>query len=103
MAMAVLMHIPIPVHIDNLSKDISTDLAFYDEHTFGAAESISDPGVENSVVQWNEKAAYAWDAVKKNGILKEEVSGLIQDQLPRQNHPAITVFNTLSWPRSPGW
>jgi hypothetical protein len=100
MAMAVIMHISIPEHLADLSKQISYDLAFYDEHTFGAAESISDPKIENSVVQWNEKASYTWEAVKKNGILKEEILGLIQDKLPRLNLPAITVFNTLSWPRS---
>jgi hypothetical protein len=100
MAMAVMMHISIPDHLMNLSKQISSDLAFYDEHTFGAAESISDPGIENSVVQWNEKAAYTWDAVKKNGILKEEIMGLIQDRLERFDCPTIRVFNTLSWQRS---
>jgi len=100
MAMAVIMHISIPDHLADLSKQISNDLAFYDEHTFGAAESISDPRIENSIVQWNEKSAYTWDAVKKNGILKEEVLGLIQDKLPRLDLPSVSVFNTLSWPRS---
>jgi hypothetical protein len=100
MAMAVMMKINPPDHLLNLSKEISNDLAFYDEHTFGAAESISDPRVENSIVQWNEKAAYTWDAVKKNGILREEIMGLIQDKLQHINLPTITVFNTLSWPRS---
>ncbi len=100
MAMAVIIHISIPDHLTDLSKQISSDLAFYDEHTFGAAESIDNPRIENSIVQWNEKAAYTWDAVKKNGILKEEILGLIQDKLPRLNLPSVTVFNTLSWPRS---
>jgi alpha-mannosidase len=100
MAMAVMMHSPIPDHLGELSKEISTDLAFYDEHTFGAAESITDPRIENSMVQWNEKAAFTWDAVKKNGILKEEIMGILQDKLPHLNCPSITVFNTLSWPRS---
>jgi len=100
MAMAVMMHSNIPDHLSALSKEIATDLAFYDEHTFGAAESITDPRIENSVVQWNEKAAFTWDAVKKNGILKEEIMGILQDKLPLLYVPTITVFNTLSWPRS---
>ena len=100
MAMAVIMKDSIPSHLTDLSKDIATDLAFYDEHTFGAAESISDPWIENSVVQWNEKAAFVWDAVKKNGILKEEIMGRMQDKLLRLNLPTITVFNTLSWLRT---
>jgi alpha-mannosidase len=100
LTMAAMLRINIPSHMNGLSEEIANDLAFYDEHTFGAAESISDPQVENSVVQWNEKASYAWDAVKKNGILREEILGLIQDQVSRANVPIITVFNTLTWQRS---
>ncbi|MCX6247923.1 MAG: hypothetical protein NTW10_09330 [Bacteroidetes bacterium] len=100
MAMAVMLGTGVPDHLNDLSKEISSDLAFYDEHTFGAAESISDPQTENSVVQWNEKAAYTWDAVKKNGILREEVLGLIQDKSAHVNVPSIAVFNTLGWQRS---
>ena len=100
LAMAFLLQIPIPDHLSALTKEIADDLAFYDEHTFGAAESITDPYVENSIVQWNEKASYAWEAVKKNKILTEEISGLIQDKLPRLDLPSVTVFNTLGWPRS---
>lgn len=100
MAIAMLMHQEIPDHQYELAKEIATDVAFYDEHTFGAAESITDPLAENSVVQWNEKAAYAWDAVKKNGILKEEIMGLLQDRLPKLDGPSITVFNTMGWPRA---
>lgn len=100
MAMALMMHQNIPDHLYDLAKDISTDLAFYDEHTFGAAESITDPLAENSIVQWNEKAAYTWDAVKKNGILKEEILGILQDKLPHSDCPTITVYNTMGRERS---
>ena len=100
MALAMMMNKGIPDHLYDLAKDISTDLAFYDEHTFGAAESITDPLAENSIVQWNEKAAYTWDAVKKNGILKEEIMGILQEGLPHLNCSSITVYNTLSRWRS---
>jgi hypothetical protein len=75
-------------------------IAFYDEHTYGAAESISDPFNENSMVQWGEKGSYAWEAVKRSALLREEGMGLIQNYLPRASVPTITVFNTLNWPRS---
>lgn len=75
-------------------------LLFYNEHTYGAAESISDPRVENSVVQWSEKAAYAWDAVKASRSLRESAMGTLQQFLPRADVPTITVFNTLNWARS---
>jgi alpha-mannosidase len=79
---------------------VQEQLLFYDEHTFGASESISDPGVENSVVQWGEKSAYAWDAVKNAAILREEALGLVQQFVPRSELPTIAVFNTLGRRRS---
>ncbi len=100
LAMAVMKGKAIPAAIRELQDNITDDLAFYDEHTFGAAESISDPYVENSVVQWGEKSSYAWEAVKRNRILREQAMGLIQGGLPKFEVPSITVFNTLSWPRS---
>ncbi len=82
------------------SRAIQDDLLFYEEHTFGAAESISDPLAENSQVQWGEKSAYAWSAVKDSHLLREEAFGLIQDFLPRAGVPTVAVCNTLNWPRS---
>lgn len=45
-------------------RRIHENLLFYDEHTFGAAESIWNPGCENSQVQWAEKGSYVWEALK---------------------------------------
>ncbi|MEI6457151.1 MAG: glycoside hydrolase family 38 C-terminal domain-containing protein, partial [bacterium] len=83
----------------SLQQQINDDIAFYDEHTFGAAESITDPLAENSVVQLGEKEAYVWDAVKKIHILREEVMGLLQSGFQKADVPVITVFNTLNWYR----
>ena len=73
------------------------NLLFYDEHTYGAAESISDPLAENAQVQWGEKASYVWTAVKDSALLREEAFGLVQDFLPRAEVPTLAVFNTLNW------
>ena len=51
---------------------ISENEIFFDEHTCGAAESISLPYSENSTKQWLQKGAYAWEAVKKTTLLNEE-------------------------------
>jgi hypothetical protein len=75
-------------------------LLFYDEHTFGAAESITDPLCENSMIQWGEKSAYAWEAVKRARLLRETALGVLQPHLPRADVPRIAVFNTLDWKRS---
>ncbi|MCX6281957.1 MAG: hypothetical protein NTU51_08335 [Bacteroidetes bacterium] len=88
-------------HVEELHQQIFEDLAFYDEHTFGAAESISDPMCENSVVQLGEKLSYTWEAVKKNRILREEVMGCLQDHLPSYpGEASVSVVNTMSWTRS---
>jgi hypothetical protein len=90
-------------HKNRTQEDINTAMdaiAFYDEHTYGAAESIYDPFNENSMVQWGEKGSYAWEAVKRSALLREEGVGLIQNYLPRSSVPTITVFNTLNWSRS---
>jgi hypothetical protein len=81
-------------------RKINDALLFWDEHTLGAAESISDPLVENSMVQWSEKAAYVWEAVKDTHLLQEAGMGLMQSSVPRSDVPTVCVFNTLNWPRT---
>ena len=100
MSLAVVLGNRLNDHIRVMQDNITDDLALYDEHTFGAAESIADPWCENSVVQWMEKASYVWEAVKKNRILREEVMGLIQSSLPKTKEPSISVINTMNWTRS---
>ena len=79
---------------------IRKNLLFYDEHTFGAAESISDPGCENSMVQWAEKGSYAWDALKNTQMMYETAAGRLQGNLYRSTYPTVTFFNTLGTSRS---
>jgi hypothetical protein len=100
MSIAAIMGVPENKSINELHSQITDDIAFYDEHTFGAAESITDPLCENSVVQLGEKESYVWSAVKKNRILREEVMGQVQPFLPKSEVPSVTVFNTLNWTRS---
>lgn len=75
-------------------------LLFYDEHTFGAAESIHNPMSSSSLLQWGEKASFVWEASKQAGMLREEAFGALGRYLPRSNDPALVVFNTLNWPRT---
>ncbi len=75
-------------------------IVLYGEHTYGAAESISDPTCENSVVQWAEKSAYVWDAVKETALVEEAAHGILQAHLAQADVPTITVVNTQSEARS---
>lgn len=81
-------------------NSINENLIFFDEHTFGAAESVSNPLSLNSTVQWNNKSAYAWSAVKANGVFRQASLGLLRPYIPKLAFPTIDVFNTLNAARS---
>lgn len=100
LAMARLLGTPIHAATLQRGAAILDNLLFYEEHTFGAAESISDPLAANAQIQWGEKSSYAWSAVKDCALLREEAFGLLQGYLRRADVPTLAVFNTLSWPRS---
>ncbi len=100
LAMAAMRGRSIPEATLRRAAEVQENLMFYDEHTFGAAESIDDPLAENSQVQWSEKGSYVWTAVKQGNLLREEAFGLLQEFLPRAEVPTVAVVNTLNWPRS---
>jgi alpha-mannosidase len=100
LTMAALKEQNIPPGTHEKITAIHDAILFYDEHTFGADESIGNPFSENTMVQWEEKAAYVWEARKKLRLLKEEAMGLIQTVLPGAETPTIAAFNTLNHRRS---
>jgi alpha-mannosidase len=74
------------------------DVILYDEHTWGAHNSISAPEGEFAKGQWRIKQAFALDADRQSReLLDEAVKGLAtaSDQVR-----AALVFNTSSWPRT---
>ncbi|MCB0578677.1 MAG: hypothetical protein KDD10_05145, partial [Phaeodactylibacter sp.] len=89
LAMAQALGAELPAELNHEISRIQDALLFYDEHTLGAAESISDPLAENTVVQWNQKAAYAWDAVKQSRLFRERAMGFLQPFVERQDVPSI--------------
>ncbi len=81
-------------------EHISENAIFYDEHTFGADESISDPISENSHKQWLQKGAYAWEALKRITLVNEEALARFQPFLKKTDTPVIYVINSMGWTRS---
>ncbi|MBT8313390.1 MAG: hypothetical protein KJP26_02925, partial [Maribacter sp.] len=100
LSMAQFMGSTLPKTITADIESAYDELLFYDEHTFGAAESITDPFSENSVIQWGQKSAYAWTAFKESSLIQEKALGLLQQHIPKTTVPTIAVFNTLNWERS---
>lgn len=74
--------------------------SLYDEHTFGAAESISSPFTINSKIQWAEKSMNAF----RTSLLTTELESAALDSwssmvVPR-GQKGLAVFNSLCWERS---
>jgi alpha-mannosidase len=100
LSMAQMLDANLPPNIQADIDAVYDNLLFYAEHTHGAAESVSDPLAQNSVNQWNMKAAYAWDAAKKSAMLQEKALAFLEPFIEKSSVPSIAVFNTLNWERS---
>jgi len=100
LSMAALKGKTLPANVSNTVKHIHENLLFYDEHTFGAAESIRDSTSDNSMAQWAQKGSYAWEALKNATVMYETSIGLLQDDINRGELPSVTFYNTLNWTRS---
>ncbi len=100
LSMAVAKGQSLPEHTRDEIIHIHENLLFYDEHTFGAAESLRDPMNENSQVQWAEKGSFVWEALKSAQLMYETSAGLLQDGIKRGKNPTITFFNSMAWTRS---
>ncbi len=100
LAMAQDFGAVLPPSLHEQVRTVADHLHFYNEHTFGAAESISDPMAENTQTQWAEKSSYAWQGVMQSRLLREGAMGQLQPSLAASSDPSIVVFNTLNWQRS---
>jgi len=73
---------------------------FFDEHTYGAANSISDPGSLRAKHGWLYKASFsaslAWQAAR---LEDAAASGLLW-RIPTDRDPILVVFNPLPWERT---
>ncbi len=74
------------------------NVVLYDEHTWGAHCSISQPESDFTKAQWAIKQKFALDAdALSRQLLARAVAPL---KPPSENVAAVDVFNTCSWPRT---
>ena len=99
-AMIAMLGGELSADLDQKLEHISENAIFFDEHTCGAAESISKPFSINSTRQWLQKGAYAWEALKKVTLLNEDALGRIQEYFKKASFPLIYVINSMGWDRS---
>lgn len=100
LAMAKMAGKEIPSEIHSEIEKVYDNLLFYDEHTHGAAESITDPLAQNTINQWGMKSSYAWEAAKLSTVVEEKAMAIFESVLPKTDKPTLAVFNTLNWNRS---
>lgn len=100
LSMGKILNVEMPDNLLNEIEEVYDMLLFYDEHTHGAAESVSEPLAQNTINQWAMKSSYAWEAAKKSHALEEKALAFIEPALNKSNLPTIAVFNTLNWKRS---
>jgi alpha-mannosidase len=74
-------------------------MIYFDEHTWGASESVERPKSENTIRQWQIKSAYAAEAVKRANQIHTSALAAVSRPLEAAE-PAIAVWNTLGWPRT---
>ena len=68
----------------------------YDEHTWGAAQSISQPQAEQTVEQWKRKSRFALDAdVQSKDVMQKSLDSLTAPLKVKDR--SIFVFNPMSW------
>ena len=70
-------------------------VVLYDEHTWGAADSVSNPDGENAKTQWAYKQAFALEADKRSRNLFDAALGKYNAKDLKR--VAIDVVNTNSW------
>jgi alpha-mannosidase len=72
----------------------------YDEHTWGAFNSIDAPESELARGQWMIKGGYAYAAREIAKTLNGRSLGAITKRIPNPGVYAMAVFNPLSWERT---
>ncbi|MDQ3655958.1 MAG: hypothetical protein M3457_12885, partial [Chloroflexota bacterium] len=72
------------------------DLLLWEEHTWGAGESVTKPFSQVTQAHWNETAGFGYRAhARARELQRDAVQGLV-DALPAGEEPALVVVNPLS-------
>ncbi|MGO9086629.1 MAG: glycoside hydrolase family 38 C-terminal domain-containing protein [Candidatus Sulfotelmatobacter sp.] len=74
------------------------NVVFYDEHTWGAHNSIEEPDLPFVKQQWEIKRRFAVDADRDSRALLAKAVHSTADLA--RNKPPVDVYNTDSWPRT---
>jgi hypothetical protein len=76
------------------------NVLLYDEHTWGAHNSISEPDSPFVAAQWKIKQGFALDAEQQSEKLVRDALEALARNVPAGSDRAILVFNPCSWERT---
>ena len=79
-------------------RQIWRDLLLFGEHTWGAAESVSEPEGRQTVAQWEYKRRFLDGAAA--ALEQQLAGGLLRIGRATTAGPGRLVFNASSWPRT---
>lgn len=93
---AMLRPAPYP---DQMFYEAWRNVILYDEHTWGAHNSISEPDSPFAQGQWAIKRQFALDAARQSeDLLAASLSGFKESDPPQRRF--LMVFNPCGWPRT---
>lgn len=98
--MAALAGVQLPDGFDERIRIANEALLYYGEHTVGYSESVREPFGKSTMEQRSLKEAYAWEALRRARIAREEALGMLQTVVNTDENVTIHIFNTLNWIRS---
>ena len=84
---------------DEALKRLWHNMVLYDEHTWGAAGSESNPKSQETIGQWDVKESFAAQAKKDVDYVLRRGLGALADYI-YDPQGTLLVFNPLSWQRS---
>ena len=85
--------------IDQIAE-VNQTILFFDEHTFGFDASVSLPFCRETMDQRSLKESYAWEAFRRNRMLRDAALGYLNEHVSNAELPSIVVYNPLSWNRT---
>lgn len=87
---------------DRIRESAWHSLHFWDEHTWGASNSIGAAESDDTVAQWYHKAHFAYRARSLSMLLQRDAVADLARWIARDARDAVVVFNPSAWPREAG-
>ncbi len=82
------------------SAEAWRQVVLFDEHTWGALDSVTNPDGENARLQWDYKKAIAAEGDRRSRELLEEARAKRAPAAAPAGRTAVDIVNTCSWART---